>query len=149
MKIRIILFVILSLTCFSCGTRCPYLEGRARRQLPVSIEYDLGNFKDKEIQDLKTVYVNDSICLLQCRLKYVDNTGEVRFQDMRYTYLIDFMESHYRGKAIYKENFEFIACMPDEYIIKNRERADAKGESVYEYMYGGTYPIRQPFDEKQ
>ena len=39
--------------------------------------------------------------------------------------------------------------MPDEYIIKNRERTDAKGESVYEYMYGGTYPIRQPFDEKQ
>jgi len=148
MKTGIILYSILLFACLSCTTKLPYLERRARQQLPVSIGYDLSKYKDKEIMDLKTVYVNDSICLLQCRLKFKDNTGSVHYQDLRYTYLIDFMESHYMGKAIYKENFEFITCLPDEYIVKSREKTEASGESVYQYMYGGTYPIQCPFDDK-
>lgn len=149
MKRHIIALAILTLVCLSCRPKVPFLESRARQQLPVSVEYDLNRLENKVIQGLKTVYVNDSICLLQFHLLYNNENGEVRVQDMRYTYLIDFMESHFAGKTVYKENFEFIACMPDEYIEKSKERADATGESVYSYLYGGAYPIVHPFDEKQ
>ena len=133
----------------SCGPKVSFLENRARHQLPISVEYDLNNLEGKEIQDLKTVYVNDSICLLQFHLQYKAPDGKVLVKDMRYTYIIDFMMSHYAGEAVYKELMEFMTCMPDEYIKKNRKYADQTGESVYNYMYGGTYPIVHPFDENK
>lgn len=147
MKKTLIGYIILALACISCSTREPFLETRAKQQLPVSIEHDLNNFEAKEIQDLQTVYVNDSICMLQCRLKITDKSGKTDYMDLRYTYLIDFMESHFKGKAIYKENFEFITRLPDEYIKKSKQEVRKRKESVYKYMYGGTYPIAHPFDE--
>ena len=149
MKRSIIAFAILALVCLSCRPKVPFLESRARQQLPVTIEYDLNRLKDKMIQDLKTVYVNDSICLLQFHLQYKNGSGDIQVQDVRYTYLIDFVMSHYSGEIVYKELMEFMTCMPDEYIKKNWQYVDATGESVYSYLYGGAYPIVHPFDEKQ
>lgn len=149
MKTKIFVFVILALSFMSCRSKMHFLENRARQQLPVSIEFDLNNLEGKEIHDLKTVYVNDSICLLQFHLQYKDESDNICIQDMRYTYVIDFMMSHYSGKAVYKELMEFMTCMPDEYIKEKRKIADQTGESVYNYMYGGTYPIVHPFDGNQ
>lgn len=148
MKIFSPVVFCLLLVCTACSQKSSFLESRARQQLPCSLEYDLNNFKNLEINDLKTVYCNDSICLLQFRLDFNDTLGTVYSRDMRYTYLIDFMMSHYKGKPVYKELMEFMSCMPDDYIKSNWKYVEDSGESVYSYMYGGTYPIPHPFDEQ-
>lgn len=141
--------VILLLT-IGC-TRQYGITKRALQQLPVSLKDHITEFvpgySDLSVQNLKTVYENDSICLLQFTAVYKDTTGVDNTIDLRYIYLYDDVVSMMNGKMTFNEAFSQIPCMPDELIKKNQETVRKNKESVYKNLYGSTLPVNTPFDE--
>ena len=69
---------------FGCG-RTYSISERAKQQLPVSLEYGMSKyingFSDPKIEDLKIVYENDSICLLQFTAAYKDTLNQTKRLD--------------------------------------------------------------------
>lgn len=140
-------FVLLATGC----TRKYGITDRAVRQLPVSLKDHITEFvpefSDLSVRNLKTVYENDSICLLQFTAAYKDTAGVDKKIDLRYTYLYDDVMSMMNGKMTFNEAFNQIPCMPDELIKMNQKTVGKDKESVYQNLYGSTLPVNTPFDE--
>lgn len=106
---------------FGCG-RTYSISERAKQQLPVSLEYGMSKyingFSDPKIEDLKIVYENDSICLLQFTAAYKDTLNQTKRLDLRYIYLFDRFMSMAERKPVFNEGFRNILCLPDELIKK-------------------------------
>lgn len=153
MKKTILLLPIFLIAFFSCSKREFSIESRARNQAKFSLIEEVMQFdstaRDIVMSDVKTVYANDSICLIQFVASFVSGDGLSFHKDYRYIYLLDIPNSYYYGKAVYKELFKDIPCMPDDLIKRCRDDVKRSGESVYESQYGGTFPVRHPFDDKQ
>lgn len=134
----------------SCDRECKITE-RARRQLPLSLEYGISkyvnDFKNPQIENLKTVYQNDSICLLQFTAVYKDSRDAVKKLDLRYIYLYDRFMSIAERKPVFNEDFRNIPCLPDELIKANRKEVAKNKEVVYDDFIGTTFPVKNPFDE--
>ena len=153
MKKLLLLLLIFAVSSVSCKRAREYsIEGRARQQLQVSVKHELAEFspgaRDWQIENVKTVYANDSICLLQCTVKFRNKEDNLVSEDYRYIYLLDIPQSYFHHKAIYNEEFRHIPCMPDNLIKKCRIDSEKDNISVYESMFGGTVPVREPFDGK-
>jgi len=150
-RIRLLFFLLTALLAVSCQEHFP-IEDRARQQILVSMEDELESFSpgmsDWRIEDLKTVYVNDSICLLQCTARFHDVNGEKKVRDYRYIYLIDMMLKRLSGEVVFKEEFRNILCLPDELIKECRKEVARNGESVYDESFGRTLTVRKPFDRQ-
>lgn len=97
---------------------------------------------DWRIEDLKTVYVNDSICMLQCTARFHDPAGNRRLRDYRYIYLIDTQMSRMYQRRIFKEQFRNILCMPDNLIKECRKQVKRNKESVYESSIASCIEVR-------
>lgn len=146
--------VVICMACILTISACQKqykIEERARHQLPVSLNDELqvsfpGSF-DPAVEYIKTVYVNDSICMLQFTARFKDGNGAPKVCDYRYIYLIDILQSRMMHQAIFCEQFKKILCMPDRLIRECRKEIAASGESVYESAIGGTLPVRDPFDK--
>ena len=93
------------------------------------------------IHDVKTVYENDSICLLQCIVDITDRQERLRQIEYRYIYLIDIFMSKSSGKAVYNESLQEFPCLPDDLIKKCRQDVVRNNESVYDSLYGSTLPV--------
>ena len=121
------------------------LVKNATKELDSAVKYNLKEkYKvtdDITIKEIKTVYDNDSICILQCKASGKNSAGELTGIEYRYVYLIDMIMSRVAGRAIINDNIEECLCMPDELIRKSRKESDALGENVYEALYGTTLPI--------
>ncbi len=126
------------------------IEDRAKKQLMVSLEDELESFSpgksDWYIEGLKTVYANDTICLLQCTARFQDAQGEKKVRDYRYIYLIDTEMSRILGRRVFKEEFRNILCLPDNLIKKSRKDVRKNNESVYDQSFGRTITVRRPYD---
>lgn len=150
MKKIFLIVGVLSLLFIGCTHKFGITE-RAVKQLPVSLEDHISefvpSFSDLSVHNLKTVYENDSICLLQFTAAYKDTTGASRTIDLRYIYLYDDVVSMMNGKMTFNETFQAIPCMPDDLIKKNHETVKKNKESVYQNLYGSTLPVSDPFDE--
>lgn len=146
----IILLTILALTIGCRGHSYPITE-RAKKQLPLSLEYGMSkyvqDFKDPAIENLKIVYENDSICLLQFTAAYKDNSNKTKRLDFRYIYLFDRFMSMAEGKPVFNEDFRNILCLPDEIIKESRKEVERNKEVVYNDFIGTTFPVKTPFDE--
>lgn len=144
------LLLIGSTIIYGCGRECQ-ITRRAKQQLPVSLEYGMSKFvsgfRDPKIEDLKIVYENDSICLLQFTAAYKDTTDAVRRLDFRYIYLYDSFMSFAEKKPVYNEDFRNILCLPDELIKQSRKDVKKNKEVVYNDFIGTTFPVKTPFDE--
>ncbi len=150
--LRLPLFIILTLLCLlylSCR-RHYAIEDRARAQIVVSMEDELQGYcpgmYDWRIEDLKAVYVNDSICMLQCTARFRDSKGDKCIRDYRYIYLIDTQMSRMYGRRIFKEQFRNILCMPDDVIKECRKEVKRNKESVYENSIASCIEVHKPFD---
>ena len=143
--------ILLILLAVSCTHRCKITE-RAMRQLPVSLDEQFSDFvpgfSDLKIQNLKTVYENDSICLLQFTAAFKDSSGTGREYDLRYVYLFDRFMSYSEGKAVFEECFKAIPCLPDKLIKECRDSVRINKESVFNNAIGSTIEVRTPFDKK-
>lgn len=150
MKKTLILIVAALSVIVGCSRRYGITE-RAMRQLPISLKEQVTEFvpghRDLSIRNLKTVYENDSICLLQFTAAYKDTSGAENTVDLRYVYLYDDAVSMMVGKMTFNEVFHQIPCMPDDLIRKNKETVRKNKESVYNDLYGSTLPVSTPFDE--
>lgn len=119
------------------------LEEYARVQLQESIEPFLEtSFPGKKawsIEDLKTVYTNDSICLLQCTARIRDSINRKVVRDYRYMYKIEMDFSRAAGRPVFFEDFENTLCLTDEQIRFARKRIKKNAENVYQlYSLVGT-----------
>lgn len=150
MKKALTYTAVMFLLAIGC-TRQYGITKRALQQLPVSLKEHIMEFvpdcSDVSVQNLKTVYENDSICLLQFTAAYKDTAGVDKTIDLRYIYLYDDIVSMMNGKMTFNEAFSQIPCMPDELIKKNQETVRKNKESVYNDLYGSTVPVGTPFDE--
>lgn len=145
--------ILVSMAVMSLVMGCSRTYGiteRAKKQLPVSLKEYINEFVpaigDIDIRNLKTVYENDSICLLQFTAACKDTSGQDRQVDLRYVYLYDDVVSVMNGKMTFNEVFHEIPCMPDDLIKKNRETVRRNKESVFMNLYGSTLPVLTPFD---
>ncbi len=147
---KVLFFLMFAAVVFGCDRQYTITK-RARCQLPVSLNERLRDIVPAtgmaRIRNLKTVYENDSICLLQFTAAYKDTADVERTIDLRYIYLYDDFGSMMNGKMTFNEVFREIPCMPDDLIKKNRENVRKNDESVYKDLYGSTVPVRTPFDE--
>lgn len=152
MKRSTIVFLLISLamTVGCIGHSYPITE-RAKKQLPVSLEYGMSkyvqDFKDPAIENLKIIYENDSICLLQFTAAYKDKSNKTKRLDLRYIYLLDGFMSMAEGKPVFNEDFRNILCLPDEIIKESRKEVKRNKEVVYNDFIGTTFPVKTPFDE--
>ncbi len=147
---KALFFLMFAAIVFGCDRQYTITK-RARLQLPVSLNERLTDIVpaagEAQIRNLKTVYENDSICLLQFTAAYKDTADVERTIDLRYIYLYDDFGSIMNGKMTFNEVFRVIPCMPDDLIKKNRENVRKNNESVYKDLYGSTMPVMTPFDE--
>lgn len=95
-----------------------------------------------QIRDQKVIYENDSICLMQCYVDVIDRAGKKEFLEYRYIFLWDTFMSRLMGKKIYNEALLDFPCLPDEQIKLSLEEVKRTGESVYESLYGETFPLK-------
>lgn len=147
---KALIFLMFAAVVFGCDRQCTITK-RAQCQLPVSLNERLTDFVPAigmaRIKNLKTVYENDSICLLQFTAAYKDTADVEKTIDLRYIYLYDDFGSIMNGKMTFNEVFREIPCMPDELIKKNQKTVRKNKESVYNDLYGSTVPVGTPFDE--
>lgn len=139
------MFIIALLFFFSC-TDTTLLQ-RSEERMPIALDKkiieEFGEYKHIDVRDVKMVYTNDSICLLQCRVNLIDKKGNKQMLEYRYIYLIDVIMSRFTGKVIYNECVMDFPCMPDDLIKKCQEEVVLRNESVYNDLYPRTSPIKE------
>lgn len=96
-----------------------------------------------QVRDRKVVYENDSICLMQCYVDVVDRAGKKELLEYRYIFLWDTSMSRLMGKKIYNEVLLDFPCLPDKQIELSLKEVERTGESVYESLYGETFPLKE------
>lgn len=145
----VIAYLLLSFLLVSCAREYG-IEKRAKQQLPVSLEYSADMIErgahQFEIEELKTVYANDSICLLQFQLRFLNDAEKPQLRDYRYTYMIDLMMSRTMHQPVFLEKFSNILCLPDDLIKQCRKDVEESGESVYDNAIGSCFPVQRAFD---
>lgn len=94
-----------------------------------------------DIQNVKTVYQNDSICMLQCEARLSLPDDSILKYEYRYIYLIDVYLSRFSGEMVYNHSLQDFPCMPDDLIEKCRKDVERNHESVYESMFPSTLPV--------
>lgn len=148
---RIIIILLASLLAGSCQ-RHYQIEERAICQLPISLSDELTTFEPGTsgiaANDVKTVYVNDTICILQLKAAYVKPDGTRQADELQYVYLVDVFMSKLEGHPIFLEEFRKVPLMTDKEIKVNKRHVKDSGEDVYTTFIGHGMPIRRSFDEK-
>lgn len=147
---RIFSIILLAGVLLSCIHENP-MEERAKKQIVASMDSFLeGYFPGNQgwrMEDLETVYVNDSICILQCSAWIHDAMGKQVVRDYRYIYLLDMDFSRANHKPVFAENFLNVLCLSRKEIAEGRRNTRRSGENIYESARGGCIPILHPFDE--
>lgn len=142
---KILLVVLSGVILSSCSGKS--LVDKAAHQMQVTIDRLVveryGKVEDLVVRDLKTVYANDSICLLQCVVNMTDPVGKPQKLEYRYIFLIDMFVSRLSGKVVYNEALQDFPCMPDDLIEKSRQEVLQKQESVYNDLFGYTLPVHR------
>lgn len=142
----------MSMLAISC-TKHYAIEDRARQQILASMDDHLSTLdmgaNDWRIENLKTVYVNDSLCMLQCTVRFHDAMGQKVVRDERYYYMIDMMMSRIEGRPVYLEEYRNVLCMPDDLIKQCRKDIKDNNENVYNSCFGKAIAVRYPFDAEK
>lgn len=137
---------VLASVCLLISCHEKHFVDKAKEQMQIamanSISEKYEGTKKMSVHDLKTVYANDSICLLQCVVDITDQHDRIRQIEYRYIYLMDMFMSKYSGKAIYNESLQEFPCMPDDLIEKCQQDVAENNESVYDSLYGSTLPVK-------
>ena len=147
---RILSIILLAGVLLSCIHENP-MEERAKKQIVASMDSFLeGYFPGNQgwrMEDLETVYVNDSICILQCSAWIHDAMGKQVVRDYRYIYLLDMDLSRASHKPVFSENFINTLCLSDREIRRRNRHVRQMGENVYNSVSGGCIPVQDPFQE--
>jgi len=133
------LAIISILPIVSCQRRHS-IEDRAKIQLPLSLATEIQDFEKGtevlEIKDLKTVYVNDSICIMQFKPSLRDSTGRISEKELQYVYYVDMFLSRYYGRFIFRNEFRAVPSMTGKEIRENARKVRRDGENVYRAFEG-------------
>ena len=147
---KLLIVLLFPLLALSCAKSHP-LEDRAKKQIALSTDLYLeGYFPRNEgwsMEGLETVYVNDSICVLQCTVRLRDSLSRPVVRDYRYVYLLDMELSRAVRKPVFTESYYNVLCLSEAEIQDLRRDVARTGENVYDYFYGGCIPVQHPFDQ--
>ncbi len=144
-------FIILLLGIFACHKET--LSDRARASMmgvvrdAVEGRYKVG-VKWMQIRDVKTIYENDSICLLQCRVDAQDSMGKKEMLEYHYVYLWDRFMSYAERRAVFNDAIIDAHCLSDERIERFRRELNEDGGSLYDGIFGETAPIKEKREER-
>lgn len=123
----------------SCQKRYK-IEELARGQIYPSLQKELLEFtpsaRDIRMEELNTVYVNDSICILQLMAIYDTDTGERHIDQLQYVFYYDRLLSMYNGKNMFKEEFRLVPCMTEKELKESKKNVRKTGEVVYDTFSG-------------
>ena len=111
------------------------------KEISIKIHHAVDDVQKIDFQNIKTVYQNDSICMLQCDANLIFSNDSTIKYEYRYIYLIDVFMSKLSGKMIYNHSLQDFPCMPDSLIEKCKQNVERNHESVYESMYPSTLPV--------
>lgn len=127
------------------------MECQAKKQIVASMDSFLEGYfpgkQDWRVEDLKTVYVNDSLCILQCSAWIHDAQGRQIVRDYRYIYLLDMDLSRASHKPVFTENYINTLCLSDREIRLRNRLVRQTGENVYYSVQAGCVPVQEPFRE--
>jgi hypothetical protein len=147
MKIRNILFPLFIATLFiaaSCSSR-KGLEGMAMERLPKALEKameDQMSLKGgAKIQSLETIYVCDSLCMIQFQAAAKDPSGKEFSFPVRYVLLHDVFLSAAKGHQVYLEMVTGCQEMNRKELKTLKESCREKGNDLYVYYAGVASPI--------
>ena len=111
---RLFLFVLVTLLITSCSKG---IEKDAKEQMKETIdELDLASVK---ITDIKTVFANDSLCILHFNSSAVDGYGNTETGLYEYVY---FIQGRSSNKEIRKEAFITLDYYGENSILKSARR---------------------------
>lgn len=123
------------------------LEDYAKLQIQQSIEPFLEeSFPGKldwRIEDIKTIYYNDSICLLQCTARLRDSLNRKVVRDYRYMYKIEMDFSRVAGHPVFYEDFENVLCLTDEQIRLFKKKVKRDRADIYKLYSIVGRPVMQ------
>jgi hypothetical protein len=149
---RIIIILATLLALCACTKRTPELVRLARAQMPATIDstliYEYGAVKDIQIDSFALVYHDDSICMLQCRVRCRTLSDESVEKEYRYYYLFDILQSNLNNRMIFSDGLTELPLLPKERIESSLKEVGDNHESVYDKMYVRTKPIRHPVGNK-
>ena len=148
---RVLYILLLAAGLLACTAVRHPLEERAMKQIALSLDGYLEDYfpgkKDWKMEDLKTVYVNDTVCILQCTAWIRDSLDRTIGRDYKYIYLVDMDFSRAAGKPVFAENFINILCLSDKEIARARRKIRQTRENVYYTWQGGCILVQHPFKE--
>lgn len=149
--LRLILALVIFATA-PCSCKKHYkIEDRAKKQIDISLPSEVKDLvpeiDEVTISDLETVYVNDSICLLQLVARYGINGIMEYEEDLQYVYYLDMMVSRAAGRNVFVEEFRRVPRLSKEEIKAGYKKVKRTKENVYNQYIGNGCPVRKPFDE--
>lgn len=153
MKTKLSRFLLVSviILSLSCCRQHFAIEDRARSQVMLSLIDELHDFESgselQDVADMKTVYVNDSICILQLTPTVKDTAGLLSEIELQYVYYVDLFLSRHSGQFVFREEFRNVPFMTDEEINLNAVRVRRNRENVYDSFIGHGNVIRDNFDD--
>ncbi len=132
-----ILLCLLALLASACCKSKPVMEALAMQRLPASLEkamlQDLSLPGGAEIISPETIYVCDSLCIIQFDAVAKDSLGqELRFP-VRYALVRDFIMSAATGEPYYAENIAGAPAMGAEEIEELKQYCKKEGAKMYSY----------------
>lgn len=145
---RVLYFLLLTGLSVAC-TRHYAIEDRAKEQITSTMDDYVESYfpgkKDWRMEGLKTVYANDSLCILQCSAWIHDSLGVQVVRDYRYIFLVDMDLSRANRKPVFMENYINTLCLTDKEIRQDRRRVRKTRENVYYTVQGGCVPVTPIF----
>lgn len=148
--LRLILALVIFATA-PCSCKKHYkIEDRAKKQIEISLPSEVKDLvpeiDEVTISDLETVYVNDSICLLQLVARYGINGIMEYEEDLQYVYYLDMMVSRAAGRNVFVEEFRRVPRLTEEEIRESYRKVRRSGENVYDRYVGNGCPVKIPYD---
>ncbi|MBO5024783.1 MAG: hypothetical protein J6C86_01405 [Bacteroidaceae bacterium] len=90
---KTILSLLLAVMTVGIFTSCDSLEGKAKKQMEKSIKKIARNPKSVNVSDVKTVVLNDTLCILSCKVRAENRYGGYDISELEYYLLKDTVEN--------------------------------------------------------
>lgn len=138
MKQRLFFFLcVVAILAVSCNRSKPLMEIMAMQRIPASLEkamlQDLSLAGGAEISSPETIYVCDSLCIIQFEAVAKDSLGQEFHFPVRYALVRDFIMSAATGKPYYAENISGAPSMGEDEIAELKQYCKKEGEKMYSY----------------
>ena len=137
-----ICFVLCLVGCLKSRSLEDYAIVQVQKSIEPFLEQSFPGKLDWRIEDIKTIYYNDSICLLQCTARLRDSLNQKVVRDYRYMYKIEMDFSRAAGHPVFYEDFENVLCLTDKQIRFFKKKVKRDRADIYKFYSIVGRPVR-------